>query len=161
MTTRPAGESTVDRPGQGFPGKASARLALGLTAVAAALGSLVTLGAAAKVTGSAMSLSRYTPAEVEDRLFGEPYMSSIRRIRRTTGLEETVFLVDAQSEDRGTRFSVLHALAPRRVVLLGSLRSEPLERLEARLPPDARWVVIIGDREAPPVLLSAAEFRAR
>jgi hypothetical protein len=88
-------------------------------------------------------------------------MDAIRRIRATVGDDETLFLVDAQRRDGGAPYFALNALAPRRIVLLGRLRDEPLRRLQHRLRPRARWVVTVGDDGQPPQLETAAEFRAR
>ena len=99
-------------------------------------------------------------AQVQDRMFGSAYMRSIREIRAQVPLSDSIYLVDAQSRELGVSYFVLHDLAPRRVVYLGTYRDASRHRLQQLLPRSARWVAVVEDAPAPPTLYRASTFRA-
>jgi hypothetical protein len=107
---------------------------------------------------SAVSLRHETLEAVQNRLFGAAYMNSIRQIRNEVGEDETIYLVDAQARHQGAPFFLLNWLAPRRVIYVGSLREDTVDSLQHRLPRSARWVVTVGEGQAPPILEKATEF---
>ncbi len=134
-----------------------------LTVMLVVLAAVASLARALVVTRSQWRFVRRHRSEslaaTQDRLFGRDYMAAVRAIRERVPETDTLYLVDGQSHERGACYFVLHDLAPRPVVYLGTYRSASLRHLREILPRPAQWVVEVGDAPQPPNLMTAREYR--
>lgn len=120
------------------------RLVVAATIAAAAHLALAAFREARSTWRQAHRLRGESFASAQERRLGADYMAALREMRSRVGVEETVYLVDAQSREFGAPYFVLHYLAPRRVERIGSTRDRSLRRLLNRVPPHG-WVVVVGD----------------
>jgi hypothetical protein len=92
------------------------------------------------------------------RVFGAPYVDSIRAMRRAIPPDGSYGLIDGEPDIEGAALWVRHDLAPRKAVFLGKLERLPgPRRLRSRLPERARWVVVAYTRR-PPELIEKLRF---
>lgn len=104
---------------------------------------------------------RETFDDARVRLFGAAFVESVRSVRAVVPESETVYLIDEEPVPNGAAYFALHALAPRRVILLGAPLRESSKLVQSRLPRGARWVVIARQVGAPLELVSADALRPR
>src|SRR4029077_11555952 len=84
------------------------------------------------------------------RVFGTPYVDTIRAMRRAIPPDGIYGLIDGEPDIEGAALWVRHDLAPRKAVFLGKLAQLPgPRRLRGRLPERARWVVVAYTRRPP------------
>lgn len=137
------------------------RAILALLAGAALHSGYLAVSEAVDVLDKARIYRREPFVEAQDRLLGRAYMESVRSIRQRVPEGATLYLVDAVPRPSGAPYFALHYLAPRRVVLLGTSRSERPRLIRSRLPRSADWIVVVDEEGAPLRLLDADRFRPR